>query len=193
MRASIIFILLCCFACGNDSYTPKPRMYPRVMYPERAFQTFQNDDCPFSFEFPIYAETKKDSFFFGEKPINDCWFDIHFEDFNCRFYMSYYDINTSEEFDKLRADVFKMAGKVNQRSNYMEEIRFKNKQNVSGLVFEYEGPAASQMQFFLTDTSQHFFRGAMYFQSRVAVDSLAPLSAFIKEDLSHLLETFEWK
>ena len=194
MKKGLLFIIILVFgACTEESHTPKPRMYPKVDFPEKDYQLFNKPDCPFTFEFPLYSEVQKDSLFFDQKPVNDCWFDIYFKSLNCRFYMSYYNINNPSDFENLRADVFKMAGKVNQRSNYMEEIKFKNKKGVSGLVFEYEGPAASQMQFFLSDTTSHFFRGAMYFHSHVVLDSLAPISVFIKDDLRHLLETFDWK
>ena len=75
----------------------------------------------------------------------------------------------------------------------MEETRLKNAQGVHGLILEWTGPAASPVHFFLTDSTNHFFKAALYFDAKVQPDSLAPVSAFIKEDIQRMINTFSWK
>ena len=106
---------------------------------------------------------------------------------------SYLPLNSKEEYNDLIRDAFIIASKINERANYMEEARVTNPQGVGGLVLNWSGPAASPVHFFLTDTTANFFKAALYFDSRVQPDSLAPISTFIKEDIDKMISSFAWK
>jgi hypothetical protein len=45
----------------------------------------------------------------------------------------------------------------------------------------------------MTDSSKNFLRGALYFDTKVANDSLAPAIAYMKKDIMHLINTLQWK
>ena len=81
----------------------------------------------------------------------------------------------------------------NKKANYIEEQGIRLPNGASGFIFNIEGPAASPLQFFLTDSTRHFLRGALYFNTSVNPDSLAPVLDFVKKDIFHMIETFEWK
>jgi gliding motility-associated lipoprotein GldD len=66
-------------------------------------------------------------------------------------------------------------------------------QHVYGMVYEIGGNAASSIQFHVTDSSQNFLRGALYFYAMPNADSLAPVISFVRSDIDHLLKTFKWK
>lgn len=181
-------------ACGDaPALTLKPRAYPKVTYPEKTYQDFQESYCPFSFQYPTYARIVKDTAFFDEKPLNECWFDIYFTDFDGRLYCSYLPIASRDEFEKLQQDAFKLADKHNKKANYIDEIRIDTDQGISGFAFVIEGPAASPFQFFLTDSTDHFLRASLYFNTQVNPDSIAPVYSFIREDLLKMIESFQWK
>jgi gliding motility-associated lipoprotein GldD len=187
---SILISVTC--SCRNDTAAvPKPRAYPRVEYPQRAYSTFTDPVCPFVFEYPSYAEVAFETSFFGQSPLHQCWFDLVVPSLNARIHCSYLPVG--ERFSTLVQDAFTMANKINQRSNYMDEIRVSNAQGVQGLIMDFKGPAASPMHFYLTDSTTHFFKAALYFNAPVRPDSLQPVSAFIKEDIAHLINTFYWK
>lgn len=79
------------------------------------------------------------------------------------------------------------------KANDISERQFKNEEaKVYGLIYDFEGNTASNYQFFLTDSSTHFFRGAMYFNMPPNADSLEPVIDFIKGDLQRLIESFRW-
>ncbi len=90
-------------------------------------------------------------------------------------------------------DAFLIATKINERANYMEEMPVRNAQGVGGLRLTWTGPAASPIHFFLTDTTTHFFKAALYFDSKVQPDSLAPIASFIKSDIDTLISSFRWR
>jgi gliding motility-associated lipoprotein GldD len=171
---------------------PKPRGYPRVFYPERGFEQYKNKDCPYTFEYPAYATIEKDTSFLGEKNVNPCWFDMSFPGFNSKVYCSYYPVGGEYSFDKLREDAFELAYKHSIKANAIEEIPFRNKNGLGGFTFNLEGPVASSFMFYLTDTTDHFIRGSLYFNTQTRPDSLAPVFNFLREDLLHFMNSFEW-
>lgn len=194
-RSLLLFLVMCLLAssCGDDEVTiPKPRMYPKVDYPVQTYQPFKKDYCSMSFEYPTSATIEKKEYFFDDKPNNECWFDITSKVLNYDIHCSYYDISAENTLSKLIDDSHKMANKHNQKANYREEFYINNKQGVSGIQFEIEGPVASPLQFYVTDSTTHFFRASLYFNSKVNPDSIAPILKFVKTDIKHMVSTFEW-
>ena len=192
----LFFATLCCIfltACEDHIAIPKPRAYPRVEYPASGYKPFDAAYCNFTFEMPVYAVTEQDTSFFDKKPTEACWFNLTVPALNAKIYCSYYSIANHAAFDTLVQDAFIMTQKHNVKANYIEEIPVHRPlDKVHGIVFNVEGPAASSYQFFLTDSTRHFLRGALYFNTQAKPDSLAPVIAFMKKDLNHLIQTLQW-
>ena len=66
-------------------------------------------------------------------------------------------------------------------------------EKVYGLVFDIAGNTASSVQFYLTDSTKHFMRGALYFNERTNVDSVSPVLTYLKKDILHMIETLKWE
>lgn len=180
-------------SCGPERVAiPKPRLFPKVDFPAKAFVEFNSQDCPFRFEKPAYTMVEKDTKFFDEKPLNSCWFDLKFPAFDARIHFSYYPIDLKNDFEKLRNDAFVLAQKHNIKANYIDEIPLTKSESIKGIIFQLEGAVASPVQFYLTDEQRHFLRGSLYFNTEARPDSLAPITEFIKADISHLVNTFDW-
>jgi gliding motility-associated lipoprotein GldD len=193
-KSSYLFIFfLICFGCGERTFYPKPRAYPKIEFPDRSYQSFQSDNCPFTFQFPIYATVDFDRQTFDGKPENACWFDLIYQPFDARLHLSYFEISEDRKLSKLLNDAFEMADKINQRSNFMDEIQVKNQYGTSGLLMEFTGRAASPLQFFLTDSTTHFLKASLYFNSKVNPDSIAPIAEFVKGDVAELINTLQWQ
>jgi gliding motility-associated lipoprotein GldD len=196
MKLSLLSFVAVCFmlSCREISHPPKPRMYPRVDFPERNLKIFEKDYCNLNFEFPDYAEFVQDSFFFDEKPSHPCWFNLNIKSLNSVIHCSYYPISGQKSFSTLIHDVFNLAGKHNIKANYRKESLVENPENrVYGLIFNIEGPVASPIQFYMTDSTTHFFRGSLYINDKVNPDSTKIIVDFISEDINHMIETFKWK
>ena len=180
-------------ACEERIAVPKPRAYPRVVYPEKVYKNFDASYCAFTFEMPAYATIERDTAFFDEKPRDECWFNLNVPALNATIYCSYYPLNGRKDFDDLVRDAFEMTQKHNIKASYIEEIPVHRPvDRVHGVVFNVEGPAASSYQFFLSDSTRNFVRGALYFNTQARPDSLAPVVAFMKQDLNRLVETLRW-
>ncbi len=196
-RGGAISALICVLAvltmaagCGEPPLrVPKPRAYPKIVFPERHFVDFSLPDCPCSFRYPDYLEVIRRQNFFDEKPAHPCWFDLHSEHFDATIHWSYYPIRSGTALGELVTDAFKMSDRINQRANFMDEHRVANAQGISGLIMEFGGSAASPLHFYLTDSTQHFLKASLYFQSRVVPDSLAPIAEFMKSDIAEMINT----
>ncbi|NNE30581.1 MAG: hypothetical protein HKN16_13155 [Saprospiraceae bacterium] len=187
---SLIFLLTAC--SKEEALIPKPRIYPRVQFPERTFSAFELSSCDFEFKRPDHTRIERDTAFFDGAPVHSCWFDLFYPNFDARLHFSYYPVDKFNSFEKLRQDAFVLAQKHNAKANYIDEIPLEKNERVKGMIFQLEGEVASPVQFYLTDERSNFLRASLYFNTKSRPDSLAPIVDFIKEDISQLVQTFEW-
>ncbi|MCF6241272.1 MAG: gliding motility lipoprotein GldD [Bacteroidales bacterium] len=181
---SIISILL--VQC-SETYTPKPRGYFRVTFPEKKYKKFESK-APYTFEIPVYSEMVPDT--------NDLegkwWYNLQFPAMKATLHISYKDI--SGNLEKYLEDSRTLVYKHTIKADAINEQTFMHPaKKVYGILYEIKGNAASPYQFFVTDSTKHFVRGALYFNVYPNKDSLAPSFKFLKQDLIHLMETLEWK
>jgi gliding motility-associated lipoprotein GldD len=183
-----ILLFLILFAACNETYSPKPRGYFRIDLPEHEYIAFDTA-FPYSFEYPLYAEINPDPF----SPEEPYWLNIDFPDFKGRIHISYktVDGNLFEYFEDSWQFVMKHIPKA---SAINDSLILDRERELYGLVYHIDGMgAASPCQFFITDSTQHFIRGALYFDVVPNNDSLAPVINFLKKDIEHLLSSFHWK
>ena len=180
-------------SCTPSSVTPKPRAYPKILFPQKSYVPFTEAYCPFSFEMPEYARIEQDTLFFNDNPLHACWFDIYYPIFDCRIHCSYIPVNNQYPFEKLNEDAFRMVMEHNQKATYIDELPIRKPNGVIGFLFNIEGPAATPFQFYVSDSARHFLRGALYFNTQIKPDSLAPQYEFVKQDIIHMINTFYWK
>lgn len=186
IKVVLAVVLLSVLAsCGNEN-VPRPTGYFRIDLPAKEYRTV--DDIPFSFQFelPQYAHpnlerTKKDSNLFN----------IDFAKYNARIHMSYIkvDSNINQLSEEARSLVYKHVVKA---QDIREELIINPEEKVYGTFYHIEGNAASGSQFYLTDSSRHFVRGALYFNVEPNYDSIAPVQQFIKADIERMIESFKW-
>lgn len=173
---------------------PKPRIYPKVIYPEKNYESLDIDGCPFKMDVPSYFQYVKDTDQTAAEKKHDCWFDLYCEKLNSYIHISYIKFSGRKAYDKLVADAFEMADKHNIKASHRQELKIeKQEEDVHGLIFEIDGPVATPLQFFMTDSTEHFLRGSLYFKSGVNRDSIAPVYDFLKVDVGRMVESFVWE
>ena len=186
-----IFVLLFAFlsSCEEDSYIPKPQGFHRLDFPEHSYQKLDTDDCPFTFEYgslgqiiPVHTPDKQ-----------KCWFNLEYPKLKSKVHFSYYEIDETT-VEQLIDDSRKLAMKhLVKADDYEESTIYDTNQKVYGAIYDFQGSTASNYQFYLTDSTNNFIRGALYFEVQPNADSLAPAEKYIEEELFHLVSTFEWK
>ena len=171
-------------SCSEDPYTPKPRSYFRIALPDHTYKS-SNLDCPFVFQYPTYSKI-------NEVNKGKCWFNLTYPKLSATVHFTYYsNIGDSVKYFTEDARRFAMKHTV-KADNINESVIIDESSKVYGMIYDFEGSVASNYQFFLTDSVNHFLRGAMYFDTEPNPDSLAPVEKHIKEDLLYLIESFEW-
>ena len=193
LLASVVaFTLL--IAC-NSAYQPelKKKGYFRIDFPEKKYQSFDQPGYPYTFEYPVYSAITKDTSFFGDKPENPWWINIDVPQFGGRIYISYKEITNKDQVYALAEDAYKMATKQHITiSTGIDQTPLKTPV-AEGLYYSLKGNTATANQFFLTDSTHHFLRGALYFDATPNEDSLGIVNDFLKKDLEHLINTLKWK
>ena len=193
IRIAIVSCFLFFFLSCNNDYTIKPRGYFKIDFPQKAYQKFDSPSYPYSFEYPVYGEIIKDSLFFDEKAENPFWININFPRFNGKIYISYKEIGRNK-LDSLVNDAFTMSYKQHTyKASAIEPTPFTTPNNLNGIYFSLKGNTATANQFFITDSTRHFLRGALYFDAVPNEDSLRAVNNFLQKDLQHLINTLQWK
>ena len=176
-----LLITLTIIACGETTL-PKPNGLLSLKYQKSTYQTYQKKAL-YSFEYNKKAKIKR-----GVQQ-GDL---IVYPNMKATLYLSY--IPVKNNLDSLLTDAYKLPSKHISKADEIPERLFINpEQRVYGTLFKVVGNAASQLQFFLTDSIHHFMIGSLYFYSRPNYDSLLPALDYIEKDVIHLMETLEWK
>lgn len=197
LSTSKVFLIISLFiftSCANQrEASPKPHAYPKVDFPDKSFQVYSNSSCTFSFQYPEYARIEQKNSFIDEIIDQPCWFDLVFPSYNGRIHCSYYEIDEDNSLDSLIYDSFALVGKHNVKAQYISETKFALDNKGGGMLFRITGPVASPTQFFVTDSTNHFLRGSLYFYNSVEVDSMRIIYDFVNADIDKMLETFSWE
>ncbi len=180
------------FGC-KEKYTPKPRQFFRIDFPEKTYHPLQQG-FPYQFDIPDYSKIVPDD----DNPNQPNWINILVPENKAAVHISYYNLknqNISSRvlLNKFMEDTRTLAYKHSQKADAIQEQVFMNPtKNVYGLIYKIEGNAASPMQFFLTDSTNHFLRGALYIREVPNIDSLKPVIDFLEADIVRLIETTTW-
>jgi len=189
----IIFCVLFFAATScNSDYTIRQKGYFRIELPQHKYVAFDKPGFPYTFEYPVYSSVVQDSTYFESEPENPYWVNIDFPSLNGRIYISYKDVRKNS-FDKLVDDAFKLTYKHSAKATGIKDSLMRTPNGITGIFFKVRGNAATARQFFVTDSTRHFLRGALYFDSTPNADSLGVVNDFLEIDMKHLINTLRWK
>lgn len=173
--------LLLFTACKDDVF-PKPASHLRLDYPMAKYVDFEND-CPFSFEMNAEAVIK------GEK---DCGFTISYPKMKATIYLTYKPV--SGNINVLLRDAQKLTYEhVIKADDILEQPYLNPSKKVYGMFYKVDGNAATNSQFYVTDSTRHFLTGSVYFYTKPNYDSIMPAASYVRNDMQRLMETLKWK
>lgn len=183
----LIGVIIVFSGCEED-YTPKPRGFQRITFPERNYKDY-SADCGFSLKIPVYATIAPDMHPTAEK----CWYNLTYEPFNATLHLSYKSFKNNEELFKLTEDARTLVYKHTIKADEIYETQIGNAY-LNGMLYELSGSTATNFQFYVLDSVGHnYIRGALYFNVQTNSDSIAPVLAFLKQDIMYTLESLRWK
>lgn len=190
MRGVVVVLLfvLMVTSCGKKATTPKPRGLYRIDIPQAHYIDFTSEELPYAFEVSRLVTVELPS-----PDLSQNWINLVYESLNAKIYCSYQKINKNElsildeECRELVSRSIKWADEINEQAYESPDI------NVYATLFFIKGETASPVQFMLTDSTNHFFRGALYYQCPLNVDSLNPVTEYLRDDIIRLIQSFYWK
>jgi gliding motility-associated lipoprotein GldD len=190
MRISALFVFYILLGTGCEkAYTPKPKGYNRLILPTREY-TELPDSLPYSFEISTAARLLRDSSYIAER----YWIDLFYPAITANIQITYKNLNQDRIFlEELVNDSYKLTSKHQIKAYAIEESVVRTPSGKTAVIAELEGEVPSQFQFFITDSTNNFIRGALYFRTSTKNDSLAPAIEYMKIDAMHLINTLEWK
>ncbi|MFN3758390.1 MAG: gliding motility lipoprotein GldD [Algoriphagus aquaeductus] len=174
------------FSC-DKIWLPKPPGYNRIDLPRHDYQKLEQG-FPYQLDFSKYSLVEPDSFNLTEKN----WINLNYRDFGAKVHLTYKKIGGNTEFKTLSNDAFKLTAKHQIKAYGIEEAVLITPNGYSAVVAELSGEVPTQFQFFVTDSTTHFLRGALYFNTAMKNDSLAPVIEYIKIDMTHLINSVKF-
>ncbi|MBK6829716.1 MAG: hypothetical protein IPG92_02750 [Flavobacteriales bacterium] len=183
-NATILVPLTVLMGCGDDPL-PKPHGWFRIDLPEQAYAPW-TDSATFQAEIPTYAvlvprAAKADA----------RWFDMRFKQQRATAHMTWSPVNGRLAELIEDAHIFKATHEAKAAKIDRERV-LRDSARVFGTLFDVEGEVASPMVFYLTDSTDNFLYGALYFDSPPNADSLAPVTERLREDIRHFVATLRW-
>ncbi len=176
----VIFISL--FTSCKDDVLPKPSSQLRLEYPIAEYAKYQNH-CPFTFTMNADAVIKEDG---------NCGFSIAYPKMKATLYLTYKPVNGN--LNSLLRDAQKLTYEhVIKADDILEQPFINPEKKVYGMLYQVGGNAATNSQFYVTDSLKHFITGSVYFYAKPNFDSIMPAASYIKNDMQTLMESLEWK
>lgn len=179
----LLFLLLISgsvISCEEDTL-PKPKALLSLTYPKAQYTTTQ-DPCAYTFQNNKIGNVQfKDN----------CNATINYPKLNGTLFLTYRNVNGN--INTLLKDAQKLTYEHTLKAdNILEEKYVNEQQDVYGMFYDVRGNAASQSQFYVTDSIKHFITGSIYFNAKPNYDSIFPAAVYLKNDIRHLMETIEW-
>ncbi len=178
----LFLMVLLTFCSCKDSVLPKPSSYLRLDYPEAKYVNFENQ-CPFTFEMNSEVIIK------GEK---DCGYTISYPKMKATIYLTYKPVNNN--IANLLKDAQKLTFEhVIKADDILEQPYLNPTKKVYGMFYQVNGNAATNSQFYVTDSIKHFVTGSVYFYAKPNFDSIMPAASYVRNDMQRMMETLKWK
>lgn len=182
-----IFLLVSLMACKRD-YMPKPKGYNRIVLPKHEYLPMP-DTLPYLFEYSKYAKLYPDTSWISEP----YWLDLYYPEMDATISITYKPVKKSHKLlEEYLQTAWKLTSKHQIKAYAIDEHIFQTKLGKTAVLAELSGEVPSQYQFYSTDSTNHFIRGALYFKTATKNDSLAPVIDFMRVDILHMLNTLRW-
>ena len=198
--ALIFLILSCLSACTSTEEhadLPRPRGYNKIELPPVKYTALEAGH-PYQFEVSAYAKVIPDTVTIGNKKevfkAEPHWLYLYYPRWDAFIQITYKSLGGDKK--KMKAlinDAFALAYKHQSKAAGIHDFVMTTTDGRKAGLIELNGEVATSLQFFTTDSSKHFLRGAVYVKTATKNDSLAPIIHFIKADALHLIETLSWK
>jgi gliding motility-associated lipoprotein GldD len=177
------------FSACQRQYLPKPVGYNRLVLPAPAYQQLP-DSLPYRFEYSKHARLLRDTSWISER----FWVMVYYPLMKANVHITYKPVNNNKKLLKeFVDDAYRLTAKHQIKAYSIDEAIVHTPSGKTAVVEEIQGEVPSQFQFVITDSTSNFIRGALYFDTKVQNDSLAPAIEYVKKDIMHMINTLAWR
>ncbi len=193
----IFNLALLFFASCAKNNTPKPYGYYRITPPDTAYVPFANYQLPITnHQSPItnypYSFALSTNAVVQPRTDEPYWINLYYPALNATIHCSYKPVQNN--LRELTNDALEFVYRNASFASAIPEREYSHPEaHVYGVLFDLEGNTASSCQFFVTDSTRHFFRASVYCNCPPNADSLAPVYNYLRTDIIRMVESFEWK
>ena len=174
-------------SCGKTN-TPKPYGYYRITTPDTSFVDFASQYPQFPYDFALSRNAQVQR---RNEPGEQYWINLYYPALRATIHCSYKPVRNN--LRELTEDALEFVYRNASHASAIPEREYAHPEaDVYGVLFDLEGNTASSCQFFLTDSTRHFFRASVYCNCPPNADSLAPVYEYLRRDVIRLVETFRW-
>ncbi len=192
MKFLLSLSVLLMFASCEETFTPKPRGYNHIELPQHNYIKWSDDTKPYAFEVNKVSQVKP----YVSTLINEDqdFVNVEYPSLQAKLWVTYYGIhNNVDSLNSYISTSFKLTDKHNVKATGIDSEVLYQKDGKYAVGVTIEGDVPSQYQFFVHDSTEHFMRVALYFNTATKNDSLAPVIEYLKDDMMHMIQTVEWK
>lgn len=177
----IIFLALIVFSCNNNVNLPKQKAY---FAPEFEIPTYKKIslDCNYTFNINFQASINN---------IKNCNYEIYYKNLNAKIFINQIVLSNSIE---TVLNTFNQ--KINENSRLSDQIIQSNYVNIDKKIYSklysFVGNSPSNIQFYVTNQTDKFLTGSLFFETEPNYDSLFPYIDYIRNDIKKMVDSFRW-
>lgn len=182
LRFNLAMLLFCVlFTACNEEVLPKPNAKLRLEYSKPALTELETAHFRFDYNKSAIVKIK-----------NSTALTLEYPEMKGEIFINYRKVDN--DIEKLLSDAQKLSYEHSAKADGIIEQPFVDQEhNVYGMFYEVSGNAASQAQFYATDSTEHFMTGSLYFLTKPNYDSIYPAAAYLQNDIRGIMETLRWK
>lgn len=189
----LLLLFAAIFNSCNEDVTPKPKAYLSLEYPKAIYKTEDITKMPFTFDRNVLGKNMRTKTL--KASTKSYGVNIEYPKLKGTIYLTYKAIeNSPKHLTTFLRDAQNFTQEHTQKADVIEEFVYENpERKVYGMFYDVGGNAASQSQFYVTDSINHFITGSLYFYAKPNYDSILPAANYLQKDIKQIMESLAWK
>ena len=174
------------FSCDETNYLPREKGFLRLEFEKPTYDTFSSEASKLNFIF--------NNAYSSFEIVSDEKIVLKYKDIKIDLVLSDVELENLSSFEESIRNFYVFLEPHRKKSNQISIKEFKSVDNKRfAKVFEMRGPVASPLQFYVTDSINHFLFGSMNVMVKSNYDSIYPSIMYVKNDIFSIIESVNWE
>ena len=179
-------LFLFIFSCNESNYLPREKGFLRLEFEKPTYDTFSNESSGLNF---IYNDAYSTFEIVSDEKIV-----LGYKDIKISIVLSDVELENLSSLEESLQNFYMFLEPHRKKSNQISIKEFTSADNNRfAKVFEMRGPVASPLQFYVTDSTNHFLFGSMNIMEKSDYDSIYPSIMYVKNDIFSIIESVNWE